>query len=44
MVIPPFELARFPAVVFGEGSLSRVPELAVRFGHRALLVTGARSL
>lgn len=44
MVIPPFELVRFPAVVFGEGSLSRVPEVAARFGRRALLVTGARSL
>ena len=44
MVILPFELARLPAVVFGEGSLSRVPDLAARFGARALLVTGARSL
>ena len=39
-----FEVAGLPAIVFGPGALARVPEIASRFGRRALLVTGARSL
>ncbi len=40
----PFEVSGFPAIVFGEGALARAPEIVSRFGRRALLVTGARSL
>ena len=43
MVIDAFELARLPAVSFGEGALQRVPEVAASFGARMLLVTGAGS-
>jgi alcohol dehydrogenase len=41
MVIPSFELARLPAVTFGEGSIKKVPDLAASLGKRAVLVTGA---
>lgn len=40
----PFEVSGLPAIVFGEGALARLPEIVERFGRRALLVTGARSL
>jgi alcohol dehydrogenase len=43
MVIEPFEIARLPAVTFGEGALARVPALAAESGSRALLVTGVES-
>lgn len=43
MPIPDFEIARLPRVLFGNGSLSRVPPLARGYGQRALLVTGASS-
>lgn len=39
-----FSITRLPQIVFGPGSIARVPELAASFGRRALLVTGARSL
>lgn len=38
-----FELSRLPRVVFGDGSLEKVPALAAQFGRHVLLVTGARS-
>jgi alcohol dehydrogenase len=42
-LIRPFYIARLPRIVFGQGSIARLPELAVSFGTSALLVTGARS-
>ncbi len=42
-MIPPFEIARLPRIVFGAGALSRVPTEAAAFGRRALVVTGARA-
>ena len=38
-----FEIARIPRIVFGDGSLNKVPMLAVQYDQRMLLVTGARS-
>jgi alcohol dehydrogenase len=43
MVVDSFDLARLPAVSFGDGALMRVPELAASFGKRLLLVAGAES-
>lgn len=42
-MIAPFEIGSRPALVFGEGTLARVPDLCARFGRRALLVTGRAS-
>lgn len=42
-MIAPFSIARLPRIEFGSGRLQRVPELAARYGRRALLITGARS-
>lgn len=39
-----FSISGLPAIVFGDGVRRRLPELAVGFGSRALLVTGAASL
>ncbi len=44
MVASPFSIARLPRIVFGAGSVRKVASEARRFGSRALLVTGARSL
>ncbi|BBL71053.1 iron-containing alcohol dehydrogenase [Methylogaea oryzae] len=41
--IQPFEIARLPRIVFGDGSLARVPALVAQYGRRILLVTGAKS-
>jgi alcohol dehydrogenase len=41
--VVPFELARLPRIVFGAGSLARLPGIAAGHGRRALLVTGRRS-
>ncbi|MGD2056568.1 MAG: iron-containing alcohol dehydrogenase [Gammaproteobacteria bacterium] len=43
-MIAPFRIARIPRIEFGSGSLAGLPQAAARHGHRALLVTGARSL
>lgn len=43
MNIPPFNIAALPAIVFGDGTRRRLPELAARYGSRVLLVTGAAS-
>ncbi|MBI5133026.1 MAG: iron-containing alcohol dehydrogenase [Rhodopseudomonas palustris] len=42
-MIPPFSIARLPRIEFGEGAVSKLPDLAARYGLRVLLVTGARS-
>ena len=44
MTISPFSVARLPRIELGAGALARVPAIASRYGRRALLVTGARSL
>lgn len=44
MLIRHFEIARLPRIVFGQGSIARLPELARTYGGKALVVTGARSL
>ena len=43
MNVPAFAIAALPEIVFGDGTRRRLPELAARFGRRALVVTGARS-
>ena len=43
MYISAFAISSLPRVIFGDGTLKRVPELAAEFGNRALLVTGASS-
>ena len=43
MHIPSFTLSGVPKVVFGDHTLAQVPQLALEFGHRALVMTGARS-
>ncbi|GAB6051591.1 iron-containing alcohol dehydrogenase [Magnetospira thiophila] len=42
-MIAPFEIARLPRILFGAGSLARVPAEAAALGRHALVVTGARS-
>ena len=44
MVMPPFEFARCPHIIFGSGSFGDLPHLAGGFGERVLVVTGAHSL
>ncbi|MCR4439091.1 MAG: iron-containing alcohol dehydrogenase [bacterium] len=39
-----FSFSRTPHIVFGCGSLARLPELVNRFGSRLLLVTGTHAL
>lgn len=43
MNIPSFTLSGVPKVVFGDHTLSQVSELALEFGQRALVMTGAHS-
>jgi len=42
-LIHPFNIARLPRIVFGQGAIERLPSLARTFGAKALIVTGARS-
>lgn len=42
-MIRPFNIARLPRIVFGHGTIARLPALAGTFGANALVVTGARS-
>lgn len=44
MNLQPFAISTLPRIVFGDGTRSRLPELAQEFGRRTLLVTGAKSL
>ncbi len=41
--IPPFQVARLPAIEFGRGTLSALPRHIAAYGREALLVTGRRS-
>ncbi len=43
MLIQPFSITRFPRIVFGAGTIEKLPAIAAGFGRRALLVTGASS-
>ncbi len=38
-----FDIARLPRIRFGNGRIAELPEIAAGFGHRLVLVTGARS-
>jgi alcohol dehydrogenase len=40
---PAFEISRLPRIIFGEGTIARIPELVQQCGRHVLLVTGARS-
>ncbi len=42
--VPPFTLGRLPRILFGAGTVERVPAVVAGHGRRALLVTGGRSL
>ncbi|MEW6163548.1 MAG: iron-containing alcohol dehydrogenase [Pseudomonadota bacterium] len=42
-MIPAFSIARLPRIEFGGGSLARLPDIALGYGRRLLVVTGARS-
>lgn len=39
-----FSVSRLPRLVFGAGAIQQLPAIAAKYGDRALLVTGARSL
>ncbi len=43
MVIPPFNFACLPQIVFGCGRISCLGEMAARYGQTALLLTGGHS-
>lgn len=43
MNIPAFAISGLPRIVFGDGVITRVPQLAAEFGRRALIMTGAKS-
>ncbi|MDH5379060.1 MAG: iron-containing alcohol dehydrogenase, partial [Gammaproteobacteria bacterium] len=42
-MITPFSIARLPAIEFGSGSFSRLPQIAGQFGSNVLLVAGGKS-
>ena len=43
-IIPaPFSIARLPKIIFGAGALSQLADEILRFGPKALIVTGAKS-
>ncbi len=42
-MIAPFSLSRLPQIEFGAGSLSKLPDIAGRYGRQLLIVTGAKS-
>lgn len=42
-MIKPFQFARLPLIIFGNGKLSELPGLIKRYGTRALIVTGKTS-
>ena len=43
MNIPAFSISSLPRIIFGDGVIQQVPQLAAEFGRRALLITGAKS-
>jgi alcohol dehydrogenase class IV len=44
MMADGFSIARLPRILFGGGSIGKLPGLAIAYGKSALLVTGAASL
>ena len=43
-IVPtPFSIARLPKIIFGAGTLSQLADEILRFGPKALIVTGANS-
>lgn len=40
----PFSISRLPQIEFGRGVINLLPDIICRYGHRTLLVTGAKSL
>ena len=43
-IVPaPFAIARLPRIIFGAGALSQLADEILRFGPKALIVTGAKS-
>ncbi len=42
--VAPFTVGRLPRILFGAGTVERVPAIVAGHGRRALLVTGGRSL
>jgi len=42
-MIFPFSVSRLPRIEFGSGRVANIPDLAARFGHRLLIVTGSQS-
>lgn len=43
MRIPAFSVSGLPSIIFGNGTRTRLPQLAREFGSRALIMTGAKS-
>ena len=39
-----FELGPLPRILFGAGSIQRLPEQTAAFGNKALIITGKRWL
>lgn len=39
----PFQIARLPSIVFGDGCIEQVPEMVAEYGKRVLLVLGRQS-
>lgn len=42
-IIPSFTISRLPRIVFGSGSIAKLPEYAATYGSKILIVTGALS-
>ncbi|HYD33923.1 MAG TPA: iron-containing alcohol dehydrogenase [Methylophilaceae bacterium] len=43
MQIPAFSVTGLPKIIYGNGTVRRLPELAAEFGSKTLVMTGARS-
>ena len=43
MQIPAFSITGLPKIIYGNGTVRRLPELAAEFGPKTLVMTGARS-
>jgi len=43
MNIPAFSISGLPKIVFGDGVIKQVPQLAAEFGRCALVITGSKS-
>jgi alcohol dehydrogenase class IV len=43
MQVPAFTITGLPKIIFGNGTIAQLPQLAAGFGRKALILTGARS-